>query len=222
MGALAAVGGGAFPRPSRRAARARVWPRAAPRSSTPASACSQRRCHASRLASILRRPCGVRRETTTRRSVSERTRSTWPLLSEVIEHLRDRRRRQPRRRRELPRGQLAALVELDQQLELGVAELCGAEMRVAPAQSVEAAEDATKRQRPARSARSRARPARQLLDGVLGGRAHRLVPLRYAPSGSTAASALAAARLSRARGFSARSSTMHGISPSAAVPNDHQ
>ena len=43
-------------------------------------------------------PAGVSRETTTRRSVSERARSTWPRLGEVVEHLRDRRRRQPRRR----------------------------------------------------------------------------------------------------------------------------
>jgi hypothetical protein len=34
-------------------------------------------------------------------------------------------------------------------------------------------------------------------------------------------SAPAVARLARARGFSARSSTTQGISPSAAVPNDH-
>ena len=44
----------------------------------------------------------------------------------------------------------------------------------------------------------------------------------HAPSGSTAASALVASRLSRARGFSARSSTRHGINDSTQMPTDHQ
>ena len=65
-----------------------------------------------------------------------------PARGEVVEHLRDRRRRQARRRRELARGQLAALVQLDQQLELRVAELGAAEVGVAAAQAAERAEHA--------------------------------------------------------------------------------
>ena len=38
-------------------------------------------------------PCAVSRASTTRRSVSERMRSTCPRLGQVVEHLRDRRRR---------------------------------------------------------------------------------------------------------------------------------
>ena len=66
-------------------------------------------------------------------------------VGEVLEHLGDRRGRQPRRARQLSGRQLAALVQLDQQLELGVAELGAAEMRVASAQAIEAAKHATKR-----------------------------------------------------------------------------
>ena len=123
--------------------------------SRPASACSQRLFQASRLASIARRPLGVRRETTTRRSVCERTRSTCPLLGQVVEHLRDRRRRQPRGGRQLAGRQLAPLEQLDQQLELSVAQLAGTEMRVAPAQAVEAAKHAAKRHAQLRQLRAR-------------------------------------------------------------------
>ena len=59
----------------------------------------------------------------------------------MVEHLRDRPRRQARGERELAGGQLAALVELEQQLELGVAELGSAEVGVASAQAAEGAED---------------------------------------------------------------------------------
>ena len=58
-------------------------------------------------------------------------------VGEVVEHLGDRRGRQPRGGGELAGRQLAALVELDQQLELRVAELRAAEVRVAPAQAAE-------------------------------------------------------------------------------------
>ena len=67
-------------------------------------------------------------------------------LGEVVEHLRDRSRRQAGGERQLAGGQLAALVELDQQLELGVAELRSTEVRVAPAQTAEGAKHPTERQ----------------------------------------------------------------------------
>ena len=49
-----------------------------------------------------------------------------------------------------------------------------------------------------------------------------LIAATYAPIGSTAASAPAASRVSFARGFSARTSTKHGISDSIAIPSAHQ
>ena len=54
-------------------------------------------------------------------------------LGQMIEHLRDRPRRHAGGQRQFPGRQLTALVELDQQLELGVAELRSAQVRVAPA-----------------------------------------------------------------------------------------
>ena len=140
------------------------------------------------------------------------------LLGEMIEHLRDRRRRQPRRGSELAGGQRSALEQLDQQLELRVAELGAAEMRVAPAQAVEAAKHATECQ---------AQLCQLFLARVggldlgLDGRGV-LISRPYTPNGSAVASALAAAGLSRARGSSERSSTTQGTSPIAAIPKDHQ
>jgi hypothetical protein len=64
----------------------------------------------------------------------------------VVEHLRDRPRCQARGERELAGGQLAALVELQQQLELGVAELGGAEVGVAATEPAEGAKDVTEGQ----------------------------------------------------------------------------
>ncbi len=52
-------------------------------------------------------------------------------VGEVLEHLRDRRGRQPCRARELSGRELAALVQLDQQLELGMADLRAPKMGVA-------------------------------------------------------------------------------------------
>ena len=49
-----------------------------------------------------------------------------------------------------------------------------------------------------------------------------LIANPYTPIGSTAASAPAASRVSFARGFSARTSTRHGISDSSAIPSAHQ
>ena len=63
---------------------------------------------------------------------------------QVIEHLGDRRGGQPRGAREISRRELAALVELDQQLELGVAQLRAGQVGVAPAQAAEAAEHPAK------------------------------------------------------------------------------
>ena len=50
----------------------------------------------------------------------------------MVEHLRDRSWCETGGDRQLPGGQLAALVELDQQLELGMAELGAAKVRIAP------------------------------------------------------------------------------------------
>src|ERR1019366_647826 len=108
----------------------------------------------------------------------------------------------PCRPGEIPGRQLAALVQLDQQLELRVAEVLVREVGVASAQPAEAAE---------------APPEGHPELFGLG-----LAEARHAPSGSIAASALAAARSRRARGFSARSSTRHGTSESRQMPSDHQ
>ena len=113
--------------------------------STPASAASQRLCQSLRLAATRRRPWGV----AARRPRAGRSPSgafDVAGLGQVVEHLRDRPRRQARGERELAGGQLAALVELEQQLELGVAELGGAEVGVASAQAAEGAKDVTEGQ----------------------------------------------------------------------------
>src|SRR5437764_320715 len=68
-------------------------------------------------------------------------------LGQRVEHLRHRARRQARRDGELPGRQLAALVELDQQLVLGVAELRPAEVSVAAAHAVQRAIHAAEGQR---------------------------------------------------------------------------
>ena len=126
---------------------------------------------------------------------------------------------------ELPGGQRAALVELDQQLELGVAQLRAAQVGIASAQTIEAAKH------PAECHTQLAQLGRPLparcgrvlwVSDVLIGLCRRSGQLTQAPSGSIAASAFAAPLVSFARGFSARSSTRQGISPSAAVANDHQ
>ena len=81
-----------------------------------------------------------------------------PALGEVVEHLGDRRRCQQGCCGELARRQPAALLELDQKLELGVAELRASEVGVAAAQPVECAKDAAEGQPPssaiARSSRA--------------------------------------------------------------------
>ncbi len=112
--------------------------------SRPASACSQRLRQAARLASILRATLlGQARDDDA--PVARRAHPLdVPALGEVVEHLGDGSGRHPRRARELAGRQLAALVQLDQQLELCVAELAAAEMRVAPAQAAEAAKHAPK------------------------------------------------------------------------------
>jgi hypothetical protein len=55
----------------------------------------------------------------------------------MVEHLGDGAGRELGRRCQLAGGQLTALEQLEQELELGVAELGAAEMRVAAAQAAE-------------------------------------------------------------------------------------
>jgi len=63
---------------------------------------------------------------------------------EVIKHLRDGRRGELRSGGELASGERAALVELQQQLELRVAEFGPGEMRIASTQPTEAAKQRAK------------------------------------------------------------------------------
>ena len=224
---LARALGGARPRtssPSRSSTRV-----AARRSSasTSSSASSQRLCQASRLASILRRALGGQARDH-HPPVGLRARALdVAALGEVVEHLRDRRRREPRRGRELAGRQLAALVQLDQQLELGVAELGAAEVRVAPAQAAEAAEHAAEglaelgQLAPA----SRSAPRRPLRAGRLvpvAGSSRRSLNARAARRPTSALGRRPRRSAPAARGFSARSSTTQGISDSTAIPSDHQ
>ena len=146
------------PRTSHRGARARAWRPAAPRPSTPSSAASQRLLPGLALgldlaprpaASAARRPRACRSPSAPARRA--RTPARWSSICVTVAG------REPGRARELAGRQLAALVELDQQLELGVAQLRAAEVRVAPAQAVEAAEHAAEGLRRARSARGGAR-----------------------------------------------------------------
>src|ERR1035441_7640158 len=60
-------------------------------------------------------------------------------LREMVEHLGDAARREPGCTGQLSGRQIAAVLQLDQQLVLSVAELAGAEMGVAPAQPADAA-----------------------------------------------------------------------------------
>src|SRR5580704_2001851 len=64
-----------------------------------------------------------------------------PALGEVVEHLGNAPWAHPGGRRELPRWELTALVELHQKLELGVTELASPQMGVAAAEAAEAAKD---------------------------------------------------------------------------------
>ena len=64
-----------------------------------------------------------------------------PPGDEVVEHAGDRRRRHLRGLGELADRQLAALEQLDEELELRVADLLAAEARLAPAQPTQAREE---------------------------------------------------------------------------------
>ena len=89
----------------------------------PSSACSQRSFQAARLASILSLALlGQTRYDHPAVGLGAHALHV-PAVGQVIEHLRHRSRTQPRGGCQLARGQLAALVQLDQQFELGMAQL---------------------------------------------------------------------------------------------------
>ena len=225
---LAGIARRARPRPSRQGARARAWRRAARRRRrppAPAPSGSPGRALGLDLAS---RPWRVSRETTTRRSVSERTRSTWPLVGQVVEHLRDGRgvsraaaasspagssprsdssisssncawlSSPPPRWVSRPRSRLR-LRNTRRKATPSSRSCASRARRPAVASSRPTALGALDVRR-ACSSRARSDPER-LGRRLRVGRA----PLRHA-----------------ARGLSARSSTRHGISDSTAMPSDHQ
>ncbi len=186
--------------------------------STSSSARSQRSCQASRLASILRRPWAVSRETTTRRSISERTRSTWPRSARwssiwvtVAGVSRAAAASSPAE--SSPRSSSSI-----KQLELGVAQLRAVEVRVAPAQAAEAAKHAAERVAELGQLTPGARVA-AWRGGVAVAAIRLLLRAERLDGGLGVGRGAAAAA---ARGFSARSSTTQGISASAAIPSDHQ
>jgi hypothetical protein len=61
----------------------------------------------------------------------------------VVEHLRGRRGRQLSRLSQLSRRQLTALIQLDQELELGVGDIAASEMRVASTHAIQRTKDTT-------------------------------------------------------------------------------
>jgi hypothetical protein len=64
------------------------------------------------------------------------------LIGEVVEHLGDGGGREAGGEGEVAGGEVAAILKLDEELELGVAELGGAEVGVATAETAERAKDA--------------------------------------------------------------------------------
>ncbi len=100
-----------------------VWRRAARGSRRRRAPPPSARARAARLASTCALPCGVSRETTTRRSLSERARSTWPESASASSIWVTVAGVSRAASASSPAESSPRSCELDQQLELGVADL---------------------------------------------------------------------------------------------------